>query len=386
MSSHIYVVMLYSLLFVAAVGQPCMEKGVCEKQVDDVVSHIRERITDRLQQEVETNLEVAPATVALTRMAMTDEILDMNMTVQRNEIALLEHLWNQLENSPELDWIYYGDTATHNFFGFRRAYPCELSGTACNYGDNTTSVQPPPKLSPGTLIRLITTGNDLLEAYSTDPTGQSGSDKVTLLYTQTSYNITNREWYNFGVTNNKGWTTHYEFTGGNLGLSYVRELVINGQSHGVIAADYELGFLNKFIKQIPVAGVSTIVFISSDGSLLANNKGDSNKVILAEDSNDTVISEGAKRIFQDHPDFGNPNSNWTDIVTKAKEGLMIIQGRNYTYDAIGIQYNQLKWLVAVFSQPADFYQVTSNTQQGCVLQLTCLSALEVCISLCQSMK
>eukprot|EP01060_Flectonema_neradi_P007613 TRINITY_DN15344_c0_g1_i1.p1 TRINITY_DN15344_c0_g1~~TRINITY_DN15344_c0_g1_i1.p1 ORF type:complete len:779 (+),score=153.58 TRINITY_DN15344_c0_g1_i1:58-2394(+) len=371
-SKHLLV--LASMMVGGMANGECMESGDCEAQVAGAVTQIRERITDRLQQEVEANLEVAPATVALSAKAMTDGLLNMDMTQARYETALLEHLWNQLENFPELDWIYYGDTATNNFLGFRRAYQCELDGVACTYGDNTTPENPPPKLAAGTLVRLITTGTTL-RAYSTDPTGASGSDAKVLLYTQTSFDIRTRDWYTFGLANGQGWTDHYAFSGGNTGISYVQQVTVGGTAVGVLAADYELGFLNTFMREIPVAGDSTLMFVTSSGSLLANNKDVGTQVIQAADSTNPIIAGSSVKIFTDFPLFGDANADWTSITTKQQVGTVVINSISYTYDAVGIQYDKLRWLVAIISTESDFYTIQPNAERNCVLKTSCLSVL-----------
>ena len=375
---------LFSLLLAESVNsQPvCLKEGLCETQVTDVVNDLRARITDRLQSEVESNLGIAPTVVKLTSDAFSHGILQHDMSNANFEGALLEHFWNQLQNFEEVDWVYFGHGTTGDFIGFRRAYACEMSASlTCNYGSGVPTAGA-PTLTAGTLVRLITTGTTV-NAFSTNPSGDTGSDAVAQLYSETGYVTTTRDWYTFGLQQGSGWTAPYVFSGGRFGISYVQRITIGGVVVGVLAADYEMDFLSNFINNIPVAGNSYLFVVSATGELLANNKGTSvisNNSPLQASASEEPFKSLTAAVQAAEPRFSDPAATWTAITKETTVGQAAVSGVTYKYDAIGIQYNQLKWMVVIASVSGDFYVAERNNILNCVEQYHCRGILSTAAS------
>eukprot|EP01060_Flectonema_neradi_P010158 TRINITY_DN1728_c0_g2_i1.p1 TRINITY_DN1728_c0_g2~~TRINITY_DN1728_c0_g2_i1.p1 ORF type:complete len:622 (+),score=96.07 TRINITY_DN1728_c0_g2_i1:26-1867(+) len=376
--------LLLSLLTLGSTAsQDCFSRTTCTAWLDQQNEDLREQITDTLQREVENNLAAAPAAVSVVQSMFQDGLLPLDMSVERNEVATLESFWYQLKNFNELDWIYYGDLAGR-FIGFRRAYPCEYSNTTtCDYGVNATAASPPPQLTSETLVRLKTGAGNTVSAYSTDPTGASGGDTVDLLYTETSYQTADRQWYKQGLADGDGWTEPYLFSGGKLGISYVKKIIDPSlaATAGVLAADYELEFLNEFINEISVAGTSTLFIVSASGELLANNRNASvtttvngaETIMKATLSENEIIRESTKKLFSTTPILNQPTANWSSVTQSITRGNTTINGKEFYYDSIGVAYGQLKWSVVIVSQESDFYALSSTPE--CLPWLTCRDAL-----------
>ena len=376
---------ILALLYVSsATAGDCFTRKECDTLLDQYNADLREQITDTLQREVENNLAAAPAVVAVTQSMFQDGLLPTDMSIERNEVAVLESSWYQLKNFEELDWIYYGDVSGI-FLGFRRAYPCEYnSQIACDYGSTTTATTPAPLLTNNTLVRLRTGAGNTLSAYSTDPSGNRGGDTIDLLYTENNYSIAQRQWYKKGINDGEGWTNPYLFSGGKIGISFVKKITdpTSSKTMGVLAADYELEFLDKFIREISVVGSSTLFIVAANGDLLASNKNAKitfnnngvDTIVKAAESEDNIIKEMTLQIFKVKPVLNQPSGDWSEVTTKTLVGTHTIGDVEYYYDSIGVAYGELKWSVVIISQASDFYKLTPSTNP-CMDWLHCRSAL-----------
>ena len=317
--------------------------------------------------------------LSVTSRYFADGILSSNMTDIRHEAALLEHFYSQMTLFSSVDWFYFGDTQDNRFIGLRKAWPCEVAKN-CDYGTGATKPATAPDVVAGSIVRLLsnpTTGR--LEGWTTNPA--TGSDAVTLLYSK-PFDTKGRSWYKAAkdIPDSGSvphvWVDPYVFSGGVLGVTVSRPVYTAGALKGVLAADYELTFLNRFLKEIPVSGNSTLFVMNAQQNLIANNKGapvdigvgDSARVLRYTESTDAVINKAGAAVLQKQPIFGQVAADWSVVSTTVQRGDFTVAGdaRKYYFDAIGtMDGNSLKWVVVVASTDEDFFPVTPAVGSKC---------------------
>eukprot|EP01061_Rhynchopus_euleeides_P007853 TRINITY_DN16908_c0_g2_i1.p1 TRINITY_DN16908_c0_g2~~TRINITY_DN16908_c0_g2_i1.p1 ORF type:complete len:646 (+),score=214.97 TRINITY_DN16908_c0_g2_i1:324-2261(+) len=299
------------------------------------------------------------------------------MSDTRYEGALLEHFYYQMNLFTEADWIYYGDEASGRFIGLRRPFACELHKN-CSYGAKTTTASPLPTVQENTIIRVLSDTSNVLKAYTTSTT--SGSDPVSLLYTQTDYIMKNRVWYTSArdaTTVKNVFTAPYLFTGGVLGVTVARKVVNSaGALQGVLAADYELTFLDKFLSQVSAQGNSVKFIVTHDKKILANSLGQAvhvNNAVRTTAQVGGIINSATQAVFAAHSGFGSNTADWTDLISKSQRGEFTYNSQKYFYDAIGVL--DPRWVVVIASSEADYYPVEQDSTRLCVLSISCRQQL-----------
>eukprot|EP01064_Diplonema_japonicum_P016213 TRINITY_DN24217_c0_g1_i1.p1 TRINITY_DN24217_c0_g1~~TRINITY_DN24217_c0_g1_i1.p1 ORF type:complete len:763 (+),score=185.77 TRINITY_DN24217_c0_g1_i1:40-2328(+) len=363
------------LLLASIVWCDCIDDATCKRQLDQVIEDIRERITDRLQQETEDNLGIAPTVINVTALSFHDGMMETDMTNSSYENALLEHFWRQLFSYTAVDWIYYGDEVTGKFIGFRRVYKCEVDVTYCGYDTGVVPQAGFAGAQANSLVRLYTTGGQL-QAWTT--VEATGSNLVNHIYTDPTFNTKTRGWYtngkNLTTTKESVWTQPYLFTGGRVGVTVSRKVEVpTGNFIGVVAADYELDFLSQFIGEIPVRGNSTIFIMASNKDLLATNlninivTGDN--IVTTDNAGNAVIKGVADELIRRYPVLMQFNGDWSGVTNSTIRGTITVDSVLRNYDAIGIF--DLKWTVVVVSTESDFFTPQRDVSENCITKTSC---------------
>eukprot|EP00754_Rhynchopus_humris_P038179 Rhum_TRINITY_DN20843_c0_g1::Rhum_TRINITY_DN20843_c0_g1_i1::g.172415::m.172415 len=381
----------------SASGAICLGPNVCEDQIKKVVDDIRERVADTLQAKTEDVLGVAPSAVKATEQQFKANFLSSqlsappaadNTAAQRNEGALLEHFWYQLEQNPELDWVYFGYEKDNEFLGLRKAWACEAGVNTCNYGTGAVkdcvSVGAGtrcPSLTPGvSVVRMQ--GQATLNVHSTE--AATGSDAKVQLYHQT-WNTKGRPWYQSAAAATADaagnypdvWTDPYVFSGGVIGVTVARPVYDGATLLGVLAADYELTFLKTFINSIALGSGQQVFMMTTDGTLLATSDA-TVSVTAAGSTRKTsavggLIADAATAAFAAQSSFSSKTASWSTLGTSITTGTFNSGGVSHKFDAIGV--TDPRWIVVIAEKAQQLYVADKDSKLLCVLDTTCRNVL-----------
>eukprot|EP01063_Lacrimia_lanifica_P004684 TRINITY_DN12674_c0_g1_i1.p1 TRINITY_DN12674_c0_g1~~TRINITY_DN12674_c0_g1_i1.p1 ORF type:complete len:814 (+),score=94.87 TRINITY_DN12674_c0_g1_i1:96-2537(+) len=379
----------------------CMSSRLCEGQRQKIAEDLREAVVDRMQLDVLEVMGVAPAVVNSTVDTVNDGLfgLEFDGTSATYDMGtMFEFMWHRLRTNDRLDWLYYGVQSSGQFFGFRRALQCEKNTSmTCDYGDvGTTTIGRQSHMQPGEdLVRIKTLDTDSSTVEFWPTVEASGSDAAggdqEYLFSKTEWNTLGRDWYILGKDAEKPkWTRPYAFQGNTLGVSVARRVAdSNGVLHGVMAADYELSYLNEFIKNLQVSGNASLFIMTSDGAggwFLLGSNDDSLPLVTQVDGKlvpqvisalsgadpaAALIKQAAEQIKLDHPELNDLSKDWKaqGYTTAAFKGFLTNEGVKHYYDAIGL--DGVQWVVVIVSREDDVVQKLHMNAPDCVTVAEC---------------
>lgn len=322
-----------------------------QEAVDDLAGQLREEITDRIQERLNTYLH----TPHLINRISADDVklgkLDLN-----DPIALERHFWRQIQTFPDTSYIYIG-TSLGLFSGAEFV---------------------PDKL-PNVAYASLETSNRNFETYATNNRG----DRTELLSAFPDYNLLVRPWYLAGKQAGKPtwgdiyvWIAPYE----NLALPALTPVYSDrGDLEAVLAVDLSLLAIGDFLQTLEIGKTGETFIIERDGLLVASStkdlpfiqENDEPKRIKATESTNPLISATAQYLRDKFSDF--------DRIKEAQQLTFNIEGKRQLLQVTPYQDEfGLDWLIVVAVPEVDFMaRIHANTRTTAIL---CSIALLVAIA------
>ena len=331
------------ILAVGLTGYLSFRNGI--EAINDLATQLHIEITARIEQYVNTYLNIPPLVVNLNADAISNEQLDL--TSLR---SWLPHLHRQIKIFESVSYIYYGNKAG-DYIALQRLD--DDNNLAYNIRDRDT--------------------NGLMQDYHLDDKG----NPLDLL-DSTKYDPRPRLWYQTAEKTGKAlWTDIYDFIGSKgteqPGMSFVSPYYNNenGVLQGVLGSDFTLTRISEFLQSIKIGKTGKTFIIERSGLLVAGSvpypSFDKNKRrIKAFNIKDELIQATANYLKNSYGDFTLiKNSEGTHFYYKGERQLIRVS----TFDN---KYN-LDWLIVVVVPEADFLeQIKTNTYNTLLLTLIAL--------------
>ncbi|MEA5471714.1 ATP-binding protein, partial [Spirulina sp. 06S082] len=338
---------------VAAVGLTgwlSLQNG--QKAVNDVTTQLREEITARIQQKLESYLEVPHTINQLNAKAIAIEQLDLT-----NPLILDRHFLQQLQTFDSVTGIYFGNE--------------EGGFTGPERGEGKTFF-----IYSTEAFKL---GN--LYKYAIDKQG----NRQEILDTIPNYDPRQRPWYTAPIKTKKAtWSEIYPFIS-DLGLGISASLPVYDDREtlqGVLEIDLSLADISKFLRSLKIGRTGQTFIMDSSGLIVASSTEENPFVdsqgkddpqrLQAIESRIPLIQTSAEYILATFTDFSS---------LKGSEKLTFtVQGQRQFLQVTPFRDERgLDWSIVVVIPEADFMErIQANTRLTIFL---CLSALGVAILL-----
>ncbi|MBP0022369.1 MAG: response regulator [Cyanobacteria bacterium SBLK] len=307
-----------------------------QKAVNDVTTQLREEVTARIQQKLESYLEVPHTIDLLNAKAIAIGQLDTS-----DPIALDRWFMQQLQTFDSVTGIYFGNEAG-GFTG-------------------------PERRQDGTFVIYTTedfqAGN--LHKYASDRQG----NRQEILNTVPDYDPRRRPWYTSAVKERKAvWSEIYPFAA-DLSLGISASLPIynsQGELQGVVETDLALADISDFLRSLTIGRTGQTFIMESSGLIVASstdekpfleNRGEESPQRLnALDSRLPLIQGSAKKIAAT---FGDLSS-----LKDGEQLTFLLQGRRQFLQVTPFRDPRgLDWSIVVVVPEADFMErIHANTR------------------------
>jgi len=319
-----------------------------QQAVEELATQLREEITNRIQQHLNTYLETPHLINKINAYDLELGKLDLE-----NITGLERHFWQQIQLFPEASYIYLGK-------------PSELFSGA-------------EQVLNGIPRIAYWTGADPDNTYETYVTNKKG-DRTELLSEVSGYELLGRPWFLAAKKAGKPvwgdiyvWAAPYP----NVALPAVRPYYNqDGDLEAVFAVDLSLLAIADFLESLEVGKTGETFIIERNGLLVASSTGDlpfvqenqEQKRIQAEDITDPLIQDTAQFLdlkFEDLKDI----SNSQQLRFEQEGQWQLVQVTPYA-DEYG-----LDWLIVVIVPESDFMAKIHESNRTTIL--LCLAALGV---------
>ncbi len=318
-----------------------------QKAVDDLAAQLRDEITNRIEQRLNSYLEIPH----LINQINADDVAIGKLNLE-NERLLELHLWKQIQLFDAASYIYFG-SPEEVFVGSERA------------GNGSFNVAYWSKESP----------EGKFYTYTTNEKG----DRLELLSAVTGYNLLKRPWYNAAKKARKStWGSIYVWSAPypNIALPAVKPIYdSNNQLQGVFAVDISLLDISKFLKTLKIGRTGKTFIMERDGLLVATST-ETSPFIKIEDElkrlpanqSGNLTGATAKFLQENFGNFENINKS-QQLTFEFENNRQMVQVTPYQ-DEYG-----LDWLIVVAVPEADFMErINANTRTTIKL---CVAALIV---------
>ena len=350
-------VSLRTILIVPFVLQICAVVGLVgylsyrngQKAVNDLANQLRSEVNARVQQHLDTYVEV-PYQVNQTN---ADAIRSGLLNVE-DFSALEYHFWQQIQLFSEASYIQFGN-AEGEFIGIER-----MSNGGFNVEFKDKDV----------------TGDDFY-TYSLDNQGKRASKRLSVVR---NYDARVRPWYKAAVAAGKPtWSEIYQFSSREivrLGTMAVHPVYDKtGNLLGVLGTDIILSQLSDFLSSLKIGESGQIFIIERNGLLVASSTLEQTTIVSAEkeahriqakDSRDVSISTVARQLTVQ---FGNLSA-----INQRQQFDFKLNDQRYFAEVSPFYDNRgIDWLILVLVPEADFMgQINANTRITIVLYLVAL--------------
>ncbi|MCK5718982.1 MAG: response regulator [Thiomargarita sp.] len=344
--SHIRVILIVPfiiqiLLAVGLTGYLSFRNG--QEAINDLANQLHSEITARIEQYINTYLNIPSLVVNINANAISNGQLDTN-----NLRSWLPYLIKQSQIFNELSYIYYGDNEQGNYIALQRL---DKSKLAYNIKDKET--------------------DGLMQDFHLDENNNSID-----LHNPTNYDPRIRPWYQTAVKADKAvWTDIYEFIGSKnteqLGMSFVYPYKQNGNLKGVLGSDFTLTRISDFLRSLKIGRTGKTFIVERSGLLVGGSfpypSFDKNKQRLkAFDVDDPLIRATAKYLNHHYHGFSQITRNG-QIYFDFQDERQLIHVSPFHNDF------DLDWLIVVVVPEADFLErIQENTYNTLILTFIAL--------------
>jgi signal transduction histidine kinase/class 3 adenylate cyclase/ActR/RegA family two-component response regulator len=344
--AHIRVILIVPFMFqiiiaVGLTGYFSFRNG--QEAINDLVTQLHTEINARIEQYINSYLEIPSLVVNINANAIRNNQLDLNQLR-----SWLPHLIKQSQVFSSLSYIYFGNEQG-NYIALQRL---DGGGLAYNLKDNDT--------------------DGFMQDYHLDEEGYSID-----LHNPQQYDPRLRPWYQSAVqTGRPAWTEIYQFIGSKgteqLGMSFVYPYFDeNGVLQGVLGSDFTLSKISEFLRSVKIGKTGKTFIVERSGLLVGGSfpypSFDENKRRLkAFDVDDHLIQATAQYLVDYY-------GNFTQI-TQTRELRFAANGERQRVRVSPFKNKfNLDWLIIVVVPEADFMeQININTRTTLILTLIAL--------------
>ncbi|MEM9512936.1 MAG: cache domain-containing protein, partial [Cyanobacteria bacterium P01_E01_bin.48] len=310
------------------------------KAVEDLANQLLAEVSDRVEQKLETHLEVPHLINEITVNAFEYELLNID------EPKTIERFFlKQVQIFEQVSYIYMGSAGGGLISPGRR-----LDGT---YAIEVTSEFG----SPGTYI-----------IYAADSKGDRGEQ----LDSFPDYDARVRPWFKVALERQGiAWGEPYTYFGqGGIALPAVRPLFDDdGELLGVLAADLLLDAFSRFLTTIEIGQNGQVFVIERSGLLMATSTGEAVSITTDEGSerrvkaieSDNSLTRSVSQFLLANTDDMEEISNPTAFRLNADNQQQFVQVTPWR-DEYG-----LDWLIVIAVPEADFMAEVNANQRNTVL-------------------
>ncbi|MEO0802752.1 MAG: ATP-binding protein [Cyanobacteria bacterium J06642_2] len=310
------------------------------KAVEDLANQLLVEVSDRVEQKLETHLEVPHLINEITVNAFEYELLNID------EPKTIERFFlKQVQIFEQVSYIYMGSAGGGLISPGRR-----LDGT---YAIEVTSEFG----SPGTYI-----------IYAADSKGDRGEQ----LDSFPDYDARVRPWFKVALERQGiAWGEPYTYFGqGGIALPAVRPLFDDdGELLGVLAADLLLDAFSRFLTTIEIGQNGQVFVIERSGLLMATSTGEAVSVTTDEGSerrvkaieSDNSLTRSVSQFLLANTDDMEAISNPTAFRLNADNQQQFVQVTPWR-DEYG-----LDWLIVIAVPETDFMAEVNANQRNTVL-------------------
>ncbi|MCS6814708.1 MAG: diguanylate cyclase [Cyanobacteria bacterium] len=208
------------------------------------------------------------------------------------------------------------------------------------------------------------------------------------------YDPRQRPWYHQAVQAGKpSWTGIYNyFDATTLGISHVYPIYASGKLQGVLATDFDLADISKFLQSLKIGKTGQAFIIERNGQLVASSYKEnlfvitptSTERITASQSQSVLVSQVSTYLQSQFDGFKRINRPYQLSVNTSS-------GRQFVQIMPLVQENGISWLLVVIIPRADFMaEIYRNAQVTAVfcaitLVLSSLVGLLICRWISRSM-
>jgi signal transduction histidine kinase/DNA-binding response OmpR family regulator len=345
---HIRAVLIVPFIFqiilaVGLTGYLSFRNGI--DAVNDLATQLHTEITARIEQYLNTYLNIPSLVVNLNANSISNQQLDLN-----DLRSWLPYFFEQSKVFDELSFIYFG----HQQGDYIALHRRDDGKLAYNIRDKHT--------------------NGLMFDYHLDEKGES----LGLLKAPSKYDPRYRPWYQTAVRAGKArWTNIYPFVGtgsetGQMGMSFVYPYYDHhGSLQGVLGSDFTLTRISNFLRGLKIGKQGKTFIVEPSGLLVADSfsdpSADTNKQQRkAFDVNDKLIQATSRYLTERYGHFSQIKHNeQTQFFYEGQRQLVHISPFKNKFD--------LDWLIIVVVPEADFMEeINTNSRMTILLTLVAL--------------
>ncbi|WP_162139132.1 ATP-binding protein [Synechococcus sp. PCC 7336] len=309
------------------------------RAVEDLANQLINEVSDRVEQKLESHLEIPHLINQLTANAFENRLLDID---DPNEIE--RHLFGQVKTFEWVSYVYMGSAGGGLISPGRRL-------------DGTYAIEVTPEFqSPGTYF-----------IYTADRQGNRGERQQSF----PDYDARVRPWYRAAVEHRGAtWGEPYIYFGqGGIALPAVQPLYSDdGEFLGVLAADLLLDALSRFLKTFEIGRTGQVFAIERSGLLVATSTGEAMAVsaengterrVEAVNSQNPLTQSVTQRLLEQ-------TNGMAEIESPQSFRLMADNQRQFVrvtpwQDAYG-----LDWLIVIAVPETDFFAQIDANQRNTV--------------------
>ncbi|AFY70738.1 putative PAS/PAC sensor protein [Thalassoporum mexicanum PCC 7367] len=335
-------------IIVGVVGFLSFRNG--QRAVKDVTSQLREEVSSRVAQRLESYLhEPVLAVESSANAAKLDQLplADLN----NENLGYVERfLWQQIRLFDYMYAVYVGNDQGKFVYVKRE--------------DNGDLVAKPVETPPQRIAYLLDANGDRTVKIGTD-----------------QYNPRLRPWYEQTVALDRiNWSDIYTYIGGELGITVAAPLYNRQQQfQGVVGVDYTLDLIGDFLQDLNISTNAQVFIVERSGGLVATSTTEApfslgrdtepQRKLAIESNND--LTKAVANHLQDNYDKLTAFQAPMQLDFQAAGDRQFVQVLPFQ-DEIG-----LDWLIVVVVPEQDFMaNINANTR---ITVLLCLAALIVAI-------
>ena len=329
-----------------------------QKAVNNLAGQLRNEVSDRIDQRLDTYLETASRVVENNRQVIELDLLDLQDTEQ-----IGRYFWHQVNNF-DIGYLLIGFKSGKHI------------STGYFFGDDAVTIDE---------INVDKYGDTHLHVYKPNAKGERGEEVLDTgeTFIDGKFSLQNEGWFKEAVKQEKEvWTNVYNWQVEPFPLSIARSLPIyddNNNLIAVIAVEQKLSQISDFLRKLEVSPSAKTFIVERDGLLIADSADEQPFEIVdgkperikAVDSTDPLIQASAKYLTDEFGDL-------TEIEKSRQLSFQLDGERQFVQVSPWRDELGLDWLVVVAVPESDFMeQINANTRSTIML---CLLALGVAIA------
>lgn len=312
-----------------------------QQAVNEVTQQLRQEITARVEQYLETFLEIP----VLINKINADAWINGELDLESSETE--RYLWQQGQYFPTVTWISLGAEQNGEFLGLLRTESNTLE-----------------------LVVANPSAHHYLAHYNIDSEGNRA--ELLSIFKEKKYDPRRRPWYQNAVKAGQPiWNEIYpglSYNSSTFYLSASRPIYNrNNQLLGVSTVDFTLHDLNKFLGQLEIGQSGQVFILERSGHLVAHSiKTSKIEHVKATESHDLLMRSTTQSLHQHFGDLTQITHN-QQFDFKLENQRQLVQVLPFKKEP------GLDWLIIVVVPEADFMgQIQANTR---ITIFLCLVAL-----------